>query len=128
MSHRRVMDWMREQGITIQQIVPHKIDGIPARDFFNSGPGAPLAVQGNTYVMARRKLLKALESDSPSAKTLEEAATPAIDWLRARKLGKIEKMMMRTVTGMGYGDLKTVPDCPCHALGGHGPHPLRHAQ
>ena len=40
---------------------------------------------------------------------LNEAATPAVDWLRARNLGKIEKMMMRTVTGMGYGDLKTVP-------------------
>ena len=109
MSHRRVMDWMREQGITIQQIVPHKIDGIPARDFFNSGPGAPLAVQGIRYVMARRKLLKALDAEAPSQKALDEAATPAVDWLRARKLGKIEKMMMRTVTGMGYGDLKTVP-------------------
>lgn len=109
MSHRRVMTWMREQGITIQQIVPHKIDGIPARDFFNSGPGAPLAVQGIRYVLARRKLLKALESDTPPQKALDEAATPAVDWLRARKLGKIEKMMMRTVTGMGYGDLKTVP-------------------
>lgn len=109
MSHRRVMKWMREQGITIQQIVPHKIDGVPARDFFNSGPGAPLAIQGISYVRARRKLLKALEADTPPQKALEEAATPAVDWLRARKLGKIEKMMMRTVTGMGYGDLKTVP-------------------
>ena len=109
MSHRRVMAWMREQGITIQQIVPHKIDGIPARDFFNSGPGGPLALQGIRYVLARRKLLKALESDTPPQKVLDEAATPAVDWLRARNLGKIEKMMMRTVTGMGYGDLKTVP-------------------
>ncbi|HPF21928.1 MAG TPA: FAD-dependent oxidoreductase [Hyphomonas sp.] len=109
MSHRRVMEWMREQGITIQQIVPHKIDGIPARDFFNTGPGAPLAVQGIAYVLARRKLLKALEADAPPQTVLDEAATPAVDWLRARKLGKIEKMMMRTVTGMGYGDLKTVP-------------------
>lgn len=109
MSHRRVMAWMREQGITIQQIVPHKIDDMPARDFFNTGPGAPLALQGISYVLARRKLLRALEADSPAQKFLDEAATPAVDWLRARKLGKIEKMMMRTVTGMGYGDLKTVP-------------------
>jgi predicted NAD/FAD-binding protein len=109
MSHRRVMEWMRADGITIQKIVPHKIDGVPARDFFNSGPGAPLAVQGIRYVQARRKLLKALESDAPPQAALDEAATPAIDWLRALKLGKIEKMMMRTVTGMGYGDLKTVP-------------------
>lgn len=109
MSHRRVMAWMREQGITIQQIVPHKIDGIPARDFFKSGPGAPLAVQGISYVLARRKLLKALQAEKPAQSVLDEAATPAIEWLRARKLGKIEKMMMRTVTGMGYGDLETVP-------------------
>ena len=109
MSHRRVMEWMREEGITIQQIVPHKIDGIPARDFFNSGSGAPLAIQGIRYVIARRNLLKKLESDTPAQAALDEAATPAVEWLRARNLGKIEKMMMRTVTGMGYGDLQTVP-------------------
>jgi len=109
MSHRRVMEWMREQGITIQQITPHKIDGVPARDFFNSGPGAPLVVQGIAYVLARRRLLRKQRSDSPPQSALDEAATPAVEWLRARNLGKIEKMMMRTVTGMGYGDLKTVP-------------------
>lgn len=108
-SHKVVMGWMRNQDITLQQIPPHNIDGAPAKAFFNSGSGGPLALQGVQYLLARKRLVERLQSDAPSRATLEEAAMPAVDWLRRRGLGKIEKLLQRVVTGLGYGDLADVP-------------------
>ncbi len=75
-------------------------------DYVRAASGSPLAIQVATYILARRKLLNRLHSGLHDPATLEEAATPIKQWLRARHLFKIERIHQRSLTVMGYGFLQ----------------------
>jgi hypothetical protein len=114
LAHKITIKWMRQLGITVCRTPVQYIDDVPPLDYINRGSGPHLYIQTLRYLRARSRLLKALSRPNPGSDILEEASSPAVEWLAARNLGKIENLMHRVVTGMGYGDLKTLP--VLHAL------------
>ena len=107
-SYRDVLRWMRLQDDGFRTLRSTSVDGRDFRDYITAGPGAPLAVQIAAYLGHRQRLLSALKRRPGDPKLCSEASLPAADWLAAHKLPKIERLMYRAVTSLGYGLLDEV--------------------
>lgn len=106
-SHRRVIRWMKQLGLKIDRIRTQNIDGLSSVDYIKSGAGSFLWVQTVKYAYLRHSLLKRLEKGD--AKATEIVSMPALSWLKKHKLHKIERLLYRVITTMGYGYLTEVP-------------------
>ncbi|MEM7768534.1 MAG: FAD-dependent oxidoreductase [Pseudomonadota bacterium] len=100
---RLVRQWMREHGLTWSAIDRPEIDGRSFIDYVKEAPGAPLSWQTLQFLRARRTLMKALDKRPDDPAVLAEAAMPVADWLRQRKLHKIERFFYRALVTTGYG-------------------------
>lgn len=106
-SHKYILKKMKALGIKRNFLKAQRIDGRELMDYIRDGAGPPFMVQVLKYVWLRGRLMKRAERGDASAD--EILAQPTQDWLRTNKLGKIENMMHRVVTSIGYGYLDRLP-------------------
>ena len=108
-AHRIVLDWMKETGIHLKPLREQSFDGEDFLDYVKRGEGAGLPIQILHFLAGRRRLMSKLKQRPiPEAARIEAAQTTA-DWLRARKLHKIERFMYRSMTNLGYGFVDETP-------------------
>ena len=105
-AHTDVHRWLHRFKQPKKRMTDQTMDNRPLMAFVNAGEGAPLPFQVIAYLRARGRLMRRLSKQDPVA--LKEAGQPVLDWLRTRNLGKVERLMYRTVTTMGYGFLSEV--------------------
>ncbi|WP_084399928.1 FAD-dependent oxidoreductase [Henriciella aquimarina] len=108
-AHHRVLDWMGQADIDLRPLGEQLFDGEDFLDYVKRGPGAPLAVQTLRFLLARRRLVSALKRKAIPHWAEVEAAQPVSEWLRRRKLHKIERFMYRSLTNLGYGFVDETP-------------------
>lgn len=103
LAHGLVKKWMRDYGIALEQNGTAKYDGRDFVEYVDEAPGPPLPVQAAAFLWGAKRLEFEMRSPRPSQSTLEEAAKPVADWVAERGLSKIEKLLHRIQTVMGYG-------------------------
>jgi len=108
-SHRITNRWMKELRMPMSPLGDQRFEGDDFMKFVKSGAGPALPLQVMRYWRDKQKLEAALKADEPPQAALDEAAMPIQDWLRARKLGKIENFMLRSTTNIAYGFIDEVP-------------------
>ena len=106
-SHRRILHWMKQLGIRTSNISKQEVDDASLMKYINKGKGPPLPMQILKYLRLRKKLLQRETAGDPSVADI--LATPTQDWLRALGLHKVERLLHRVMTMMGYGYLQKVP-------------------
>ncbi|GAB5456075.1 MAG: hypothetical protein Hens2KO_23040 [Henriciella sp.] len=106
-SHKYVLKHMKKLGIKRNYLRAQRIDGRELIDYIKDGSGPPFMVQAIKYALKRRRLMARAEKGDPAVN--EILAQPAQVWLRQNNLGKIENMMHRVVTSIGYGYLDRLP-------------------
>ena len=102
-QHRIVKRWMKECGISLERLGEARFDGEKVVNYVRHGPGAPLAFQAVRFMLAARRLRKAIAERPLDPKVREEAAMTTRDWVLAHKLPKMELAMHRIQTTQGYG-------------------------
>lgn len=105
-AHHHVLRWMKDMNIETRVITKQAMDGTEIMDFVKKGSGPSMYWQLLKYLYLRSGLLKRIKQHDPDA--LDQAALPIAEWLRARNLGKMEHLMNRVVTTLGYGYLSDV--------------------
>ena len=106
-SHKYVLKQMKKLGIRRNFLKAQRIDDRELMDYIRDGSGPSFMFQVLKYTRLRNQLMaRARKGDSS---TNEEFAQFTRDWLRANNLGKIENMMHRVVTSIGYGYLDRLP-------------------
>ena len=108
-AHRRVLDWMKKARIDLRPLGEQLFDGEDFLDYVKRGDGAPLAVQVAQFLYARQRLMSALGRARIPDWAQKQAAQPIAEWLRERKLHKIERFMYRSMTNLGYGFVDETP-------------------
>lgn len=108
-SHRITNKWTKQLNMKMGRLGTVRFNGADFMDYVNAGSGPPLPVQVVKYLNARRRLMKALEQAEPPQWAIEEAASPILDWLRERNLGKMENFMHRSTTNLAYGFIDVLP-------------------
>ncbi|MCI4646458.1 MAG: FAD-dependent oxidoreductase [Hyphomonadaceae bacterium] len=114
LSHWVVKRWMREKGIQLERNGRVLFDGTGFMKYVNQGGGPPFAVQALRYFWDGADLRRRLAKPNPSQDTINEAAMSILDWLRVRKLPKVELFLHRIITIMGYGFLDETPAVQAH--------------
>lgn len=114
LSHWVVKRWMREKGIHLERNGKVLFDGTKFMKYVNQGAGPPFAIQALRYFWDGASLRRRLAAPNPSQETIDEAAMSILDWLRARKLPKVEMFLHRIITIMGYGFLDETPAVQAH--------------
>jgi len=105
-AHRDALKWMKELKLETRRITKQKMDGAKLMDFVKSGTGPAFLYQAAKYVLLRRRLMKGVEAGKTAA--LAEASKSILQWLSEHNLGKVERLMYRVVTVLGYGFLNEV--------------------
>ena len=106
-SHRYVLKHMKRLGIRRNYLKAQRIDDRELLDYIKAGDGPPFGVQALKYAWLRWRLMRAAARGD--ARVNETLAQPTAEWLKAHNLGKIERMMHRVVTSIGYGYLDRPP-------------------
>ena len=106
-SHRYVLKHMKKLGIRRNYLKAQRIDDRELLDYIKDGDGPPFGVQALKYAWLRWRLMRAAARGD--AWVNETLAQPTAEWLKAHNLGKIERMMHRVVTSIGYGYLDRTP-------------------
>lgn len=104
-AYRQLHKWMQECGINLRPMKRQLFDDGTFEDYVKKGPGAPTAVQGIRYVLARNRLMKKLRTRPSDPSVLAEASMIAEDWLDMKNLPKIKLLFHRTYVNLGYGFL-----------------------
>lgn len=104
-AYKQLHKWMQACGITLRAMKRQLFDDGTFEDYVNRGPGAPTAIQGIRYVLARNRLMKQLEERPNDPSVLAEASMIAEDWLDQQNLPKIKLLFHRTYVNLGYGFL-----------------------
>ena len=76
-------------------------------DYIRDGSGPSFFVQVIKYALKRKRLMARAAKGDPTVN--EILAQSTLEWLRSNDLGKIEHMMHRVVTSIGYGYLDRLP-------------------
>lgn len=106
-SHKYILKQMKKLGIKRNYLRAQRIDDRELMDYIRDGSGPNFLWQVVKYLRLRKRLIDRAENNDPEVnKTL---ALPTSEWLRAHNLGKIENMMHRVVTSIGYGYLNRLP-------------------
>lgn len=109
LAHHRVLRWMKQSDISLRPLGEQLFDGDDFLAYIKQGPGSPLAVQVVRFILARRRLMSALKKSPIPGWAERQAAQPVSDWLRERRLHKIERFMYRSLTNLGYGFVDETP-------------------
>lgn len=111
-SHKYILKQMKALGIERKYLRAQRIDDRELLDYIKDGSGPPFLYQVLKYLRLRSKLMA--NSRNKTAKTQSQKANdvlaqPTDAWLRQHNLGKMERMMHRVVTSIGYGYLHRLP-------------------
>lgn len=106
-SHHYVLKQMKKLGIQRNYLRAQRIDDRELLDYIRGGSGPPFVFQAMKYAWLRWRIMSRATKGDPSVN--DTLARPTAEWLRANNLGKIENMMHRVVTSIGYGYLDRVP-------------------
>ncbi|MEL6860734.1 MAG: FAD-dependent oxidoreductase [Pseudomonadota bacterium] len=106
-SHKYILKQMKQLGIRRNFLRAQRIDDRELMDYIKDGDGPPFLYQVLKYLRLRSKLMARAERND--AKTNETLAQTTETWLKQHNLGKIERMMHRVVTSIGYGYLNRLP-------------------
>ena len=106
-SHKYVLKHMKKLGIKRNFMRAQRIDGRELIDYIKDGDGPPFLIQVVQYAIKRKRLMARAEKGDEAVNDILAQSTR--DWLRENKLGKIENMMHRVVTSIGYGYLDRLP-------------------
>lgn len=102
-AHKIVLNWMKQLKVPTRPMGKLRFEGRPFMKYVKDGDGPALPVQILRYLSESRRLRRALGRDISDPAAIREASTISLDWLRERNLGKIERMLHRTQTALGYG-------------------------
>ncbi|MEL6858767.1 MAG: FAD-dependent oxidoreductase [Pseudomonadota bacterium] len=106
-SHRYILKQMKKLGIKRNYLKAQRIDDRELLAYIRAGSGPNFIWQVLKYSWLRHRLIA--RADKGDARVNDILAQPAKDWLDQHSLGKIERMMHRVVTSIGYGYLTRVP-------------------
>ena len=106
-SHRYVLKHMKKLGIRRNYLKAQRIDDRELLDYIKAGSGPAFAVQALKYTWMRWRLMARANKGDPGVNAV--LSQPTSMWLQSQNLGKIENMMHRVVTSIGYGYLDRVP-------------------
>lgn len=106
-SHKYILKKMKALGIRRNYLKAQRIDNRELMDYISDGDGPHFYAQVIKYTWLRSRMMARLKRGDLSVN--QELAQPTQDWLRANNLGKIENMMHRVVTSIGYGYLHQLP-------------------
>ena len=106
-SHKYILKQMKKLGIGRNFLRAQRIDDRELMDYIKDGDGPPFLYQVIKYLRLRSKLMA--RADRNDAKINEILAQSTETWLKQHNLGKIERMMHRVVTSIGYGYLNRLP-------------------
>ncbi len=106
-SHKYILKQMKKLGIGRKYLKAQRIDDRELLDYIRDGDGPPFLWQVFKYLRLRTRLIARAEDNDPAVNTV--MAQPTSEWLRAHNLGKVENMMHRVVTSIGYGYLNRLP-------------------
>ena len=106
-SHKYILKKMKKLGIRRNYLKAQRIDNRELIDYIKDGYGPSFFMQVIKYVRLRGRLMKRLQRGDTDVNDI--LAQPTLDWLKAHNLGKIEHMMHRVVTSIGYGYLDRLP-------------------
>ena len=108
LAYKIIHKWMNELNIEMKDMKDTTYDDKPFPKFINDTNGTPLPLQVLKFLKLKNKLFKKYETNKENQEVLDELALPALEWLRKHNLTKIERMMYRSQTAMGYGKLDEV--------------------
>ncbi len=106
-SHRYVLQQMKKLGISRNYLKAQRIDDRELLDYIRDGSGPPFVAQAIKYAWLRWRIMSRAAKGDPGVNEVLSQSTG--DWLSANNLGKIERMMHRVVTSIGYGYLDRLP-------------------
>jgi len=106
-SHRYILKHMKRLGIKRNYFRAQRIDDRDLLDYIRAGDGPPFVAQVVKYAWLRWRIMARASKGDPAINSVLSQKTHS--WLRANNLGKIERMMHRVVTSIGYGYLDRVP-------------------
>lgn len=106
-SHKYILKQMKSLGIRRNYLRAQRIDDRELLDYIKDGDGPPFLFQAVKYLWLRRRLMARAETRNDKNNAI--LSQPTETWLKAHKLGKIERMMHRVVTSIGYGYLSRLP-------------------
>lgn len=106
-SHKYILKQMKKLGIKRNYLRAQRIDDRELMSYIRDGSGPGFLWQVFKYLRLRKRLIARAEANDPEVN--ETLAQPTSDWLQANNLGKIENMMHRVVTSIGYGYLNRLP-------------------
>lgn len=106
-SHRYVLKQMKKLGIRRNYLKAQRIDDQELLDYIKSGTGPAFPLQALKYAWLQWRLMARANKGNPGVNAV--LSMPTSEWLQSQNLGKIENMMHRVVTSIGYGYLDRVP-------------------
>jgi len=106
-SHRYILKQMKKLGIRRNYLKAQRIDDQELLDYIKAGSGPPFVAQVVKYAWLRWRLIARANKGDPSVNAI--LSLPTSVWLQSQNLGKIENLMHRVVTSIGYGYLDRVP-------------------
>ena len=106
-SHKYILKHMKRLGIKRNFLKAQRIDDRELMDYIRDGSGLPFGLQVLKYTWLRGRLMTRSKRADITVNSV--LAQPTLTWLREHNLGKIERMMHRVVTSIGYGYLDRLP-------------------
>ncbi|MEM9377322.1 MAG: FAD-dependent oxidoreductase [Pseudomonadota bacterium] len=106
-SHKYILKQMKSLGIRRNYLKAQRIDDRELLEYIRDGSGPPFLLQVIKYARLRARLMRRLRQQDETVNPILAKATSA--WLQEHQLGKIERMMHRVVTSIGYGYLDHLP-------------------
>lgn len=106
-SHKYILKHMKRLGIKRNFLKAQRIDDRELMDYIRDGSGPSFGVQVLKYTWLRGRLMSRLKRADVTANAV--LSQPTLSWLKQHNLGKIERMMHRVVTSIGYGYLDRLP-------------------
>ncbi|MEM7328594.1 MAG: FAD-dependent oxidoreductase [Pseudomonadota bacterium] len=106
-SHRYILSQMKKLGIRRNYLKAQRIDDRELLDYIRDGSGPPFVLQALKYAWLRWRIMRKARRGDASVNDVLAQTTRS--WLQSNNLGKIENMMHRVVTSIGYGYLDRLP-------------------
>lgn len=107
-DHALTNRWMREVGIHQTRLGKQVIDGKPLKAYLTEGPGRSLMAEGVRYLRVRSAFMKDAADRPDDPEVRAQCALSVDDWLAKHAFTRLRRVMLRTVTLMGYGYLNEV--------------------
>lgn len=108
-AHRHILRWMTSQNTKYRRVARTSVDGANFMAYIKRAAGPPLLSQMVKYLHLRRNRLERLAESVDDPLAVSEAAMSTRDWLARHNLPKIERLMYRSMTSLGYGFLDETP-------------------